>query len=330
MEKILTISVAAYNVERYLCKLLDNIIESERSPKLDVIVVNDGSTDSTSSIAARYADRYPGSIRLIDKEDEGHGSTINRGIREAKGKYFIALDGDDWLDANALAKLVDLLENCDSDLVVCGHKFVYESDGTEREMKMGLKPDVEYNINDAICSLQEMQYHNVYYKTDLLLKNKIKITEFSFYTDLEFVIYPLTHVKTVTGYDIAPYCYRIGVEGQSSSLQGFQKHQKEHRDILQRLLVHYQLHQNDWTKDMKAFHERFIGTFAGVHMKIIFSFPISVKKMREAIGFDDEIRRYPAICRCIKDKTLQVWRRSRMISYIPVCLWYRHRDRARR
>ncbi len=321
MEKILTISVAAYNVERYLCKLLDNIIESERSPKLDVIVVNDGSTDSTSSIAARYADRYPGSIRLIDKEDEGHGSTINRGIKEAKGKYFKALDGDDWLDANALAKLVDLLENCDSDLVVCGHKFVYESDGTEREVKMGLVPEVEYSLDDAIRFLFGLQYHDVYYKSALLVKNAIKLTEYSFYTDSELVIYPLAHVKTVTRYDVTPYCYRIGVEGQSVSIKGFQKHQMEHRDILMKLLDHYRLHESEWSQNMKIFHVRFIGVLVGMHIGIFFSYPLSIKRLKELIIFDDQIKRFPDIYRYMEIRSFRIWRYARVIMYVPVHLW---------
>ena len=96
MEKLLTISVAAYNVDNYLDQLMQSVIEADVMDALEVLIVNDGSKDGTAAKALSYQQQYPASVRLIDKENGGHGSTINCGIREAKGKYFRALDGDDW------------------------------------------------------------------------------------------------------------------------------------------------------------------------------------------------------------------------------------------
>ena len=84
-EKILTITIPSYNVEAYLEECLESFVNSEVMEEIEVLVVNDGSSDSTAEIAQRYADKYPETFRLINKENGGHGSTINTGIKEAKG-----------------------------------------------------------------------------------------------------------------------------------------------------------------------------------------------------------------------------------------------------
>lgn len=113
-EKILTISIASYNAEKDLPKCLDSFVESNVLDKLDIIVINDGSSDNTSKIAHNYADKHS-SIRVIDKLNGGHGSTINCGIVSAKGKYFRIVDSDDWIDPNELEKLVKYLEKSNVD-----------------------------------------------------------------------------------------------------------------------------------------------------------------------------------------------------------------------
>ena len=89
----LTIIVPAYNVEKYLEQCLDSLV-NQTIIAHKVIVVNDGSTDSTAEIAMEYQEKYPDTFRLINKENGGWGSTLNVGIKNAIGKYFKQLDGD--------------------------------------------------------------------------------------------------------------------------------------------------------------------------------------------------------------------------------------------
>lgn len=84
-EKILTISIAAYNVQQYLDKLLASLVAPEVLDDLEVLVIDDGSADKTADIALKYVKRYPESFRLIRKENGGWGSTVNCGIRTSKG-----------------------------------------------------------------------------------------------------------------------------------------------------------------------------------------------------------------------------------------------------
>ena len=96
--KLLSIVIPTYNTEQYLRRCLDSVLTSEVLPELEVLVVNDGSKDRSPEIAREYEARYPDTVTLIDKENGGHGSTINEGLRAATGKYFRVLDSDDWFD----------------------------------------------------------------------------------------------------------------------------------------------------------------------------------------------------------------------------------------
>ena len=96
MTKILSVIIPSYNMEDYLQKCLDSLIlnDKKQMEMLDVLVINDGSTDATSSIAHRYQARYPGIFRVIDKGNGHYGSCVNRGLSEARGKYVKILDAE--------------------------------------------------------------------------------------------------------------------------------------------------------------------------------------------------------------------------------------------
>ena len=148
MEKILTISIAAYNVENFITKTLDSFICDEKMMKLfEVIIVNDGSKDNTNLISKRYADKYPDTFILLDKENGGYGSTINSSLAIARGKYYKLVDGDDWVDNAQFAEFVIRLENESADIVLTKYYRFNEPDGNIEI----ISNDMEYNeifIND--------------------------------------------------------------------------------------------------------------------------------------------------------------------------------------
>ena len=118
MNKLLTIVVPVYKVEPYINKCLDScILEVEKlMSQLEVIIVNDGTPDNSAEMSREYVKRYPQTFRQIDKENGGHGSAWNVGLKEATGKYLRFLDSDDWL--TNLDKLMINLQNCDADCVL--------------------------------------------------------------------------------------------------------------------------------------------------------------------------------------------------------------------
>ena len=110
-EKLLTVSIAAYNVESSLERALRSLaVKKDVMSRLDIIIVDDGSTDDTLRIADKISAAYPDSVRVIHKTNGGYGSTVNAAVSAAKGKYFKLLDGDDEFDAEGLNGLIDCIE----------------------------------------------------------------------------------------------------------------------------------------------------------------------------------------------------------------------------
>lgn len=130
MEKLLTIVIPAYNMEKYLYRCLDSIIVESVMDKVQVLVINDGSKDRTSEIAHEYADKYPHYITAVDKENGNYGSCMNVGLSLAEGKYFRSLDADDWFNTNNYEKFVEELERTDADMLV-GDRYEYYEETKE-------------------------------------------------------------------------------------------------------------------------------------------------------------------------------------------------------
>ena len=183
MEKILSISIAAYNVEKFLIQTLDSFItDKEIMDKLEVIIVSDGSTDDTVDLASGYVKRYPDTYVLIDKENGGYGSTINASLKVAKGKYFRTVDGDDWVSTDGLKELIAALERIDTDMVITKYMNVDDATMKKTLVEDGFKYDEVEKRFDSVQLDDMIPMHQTTYRTEILRKNRIKITEHCFNT----------------------------------------------------------------------------------------------------------------------------------------------------
>ena len=109
IQKLLTIIVPCYNSEDYMKRCLDSLVRG--GDKVEVIVVDDGSTDTTGNIADQYATNNSSIVKVIHRENGGHGSGVNAGLEAATGRYFKVVDSDDWLDSDAYEKLLTEIAN---------------------------------------------------------------------------------------------------------------------------------------------------------------------------------------------------------------------------
>ena len=216
--KLLTITVPSYNVEKTLSPTLDSLCIEDFIDKLDIIVIDDGSSDRTQEIAQGFALRYPDSVRVVRKANGGHGSTINKGIELAQGRYFKVVDGDDQLDRKGFSALVKLLESTDADLVAAHYqKVIVNSEEAPIPMRF------EGVAFGKIYRFQELSLHgNIYFgihsltiKTSILKENNVRVQEHTFYVDVEYGLLPIPYVNTVEFLDETVYCYYIGNSGQS-------------------------------------------------------------------------------------------------------------------
>lgn len=224
--KVLTVSVAAYNVEEFLSDALESCIVPNMD-ELEVIVVNDGSSDKTLDIARGFAQQYPDTFRVVNKPNGGYGSTINSSLSLASGKYFRYLDGDDWFDSSVLSSCIEALQQCETDCVVTPYRRVYE-DGSPSVVRdcVSYLPAGHFQVTEldprspiAACALA--------YRTELLRSSNYHMSEHCFYTDIEFAYLPMVAVESVDVLKQPLYQYRIGREGQSVSAEGIRRHYKD-------------------------------------------------------------------------------------------------------
>ena len=239
MEKILTISIAAYNVEEYIRHTLDSIITPGSIDALQILVVDDGGKDGTLDIVKEYEEKYPESVFGVHKENGGYGSVINTSIRLAKGKYFKQLDGDDWFETENLDAFVETLREVDADYVVTPMRMFNETDGSVVVRDYFEKlPEGKYAFDEM--DFQEISpMHCSAFRTELLQKNGITITEHCFYTDVELVNRPVPYMDSVYIWHKPIYVYRVGREGQSVSKTGVRKHYREHERVFWNLIGIY-------------------------------------------------------------------------------------------
>ena len=218
MQKLLTIVIPTYNMQDYLRVGLDSlVVSSEWMPMLEVLVINDGSKDNSSAIAHEYEARYPETFRVIDKENGNYGSCVNRGLKEATGKYIKLLDADDWYDTAALEQLMSALQTHDVDMALSPFMCCYE-DGMENQLvtQAELQPEVVYIFNKLDTNtIARYGMPMITYRTELLRKIQYVQTEGMSYTDTEWVMFPQYTVDTFVWVPSAVYCYRLGREGQT-------------------------------------------------------------------------------------------------------------------
>lgn len=221
MNKLLSLIIPTYNMERYLDRCLSSLIVEHGIERLEILVVNDGSKDRSSAIAHSYQERYPNVFYVIDKENGNYGSCINRALKEATGKYIKVLDADDFFDTKVLQDYLDLLETLDVDLVVTNYAYVDEKNSVFETIRFHFTPHQVLSVESLKNTRLEM--HSVTYKTENIRKIEYVQTEGISYTDVEWTFLPMTTVKQMYYYPQCLYQYLKGREGQTVDLKVFEK-----------------------------------------------------------------------------------------------------------
>lgn len=220
--KLLSFAVPCYNSAAYMEKCIDSLLKGGED--VEIIIVNDGSSDETASIADRYAMQYPSIIKAVRKENGGHGSAVNAGIENATGIYFKVVDSDDWVKEEAYIQILETLKKLTGGEKVLDmfiSNFVYEKIGENRHKVMRYKhalPQNEMFTWQDVRHFHKGQYilmHSVIFRTKLLRECGLKLPEHTFYVDNIYVFEPLPHVRNMYYLDVNFYRYYIGRADQS-------------------------------------------------------------------------------------------------------------------
>jgi glycosyltransferase involved in cell wall biosynthesis len=303
MKKILSIIIPSYNTANYIDNTIPTMISTESIDDIEIIIVNDGSTDETREKALKYVSRYPDSIKLVNKENGGHGSVINCGIIEAKGKYFKVIDGDDYVDTEQFDCFVKQLKDVDADMFVSLYRTVDSKTGEERICRPDGAALVRHEFKkhyDTLYKTEEVldniyaSIHGVTFRTDILKKNYdfVKVTEGVFYEDNEYCLYPIAFVKNifVSGFDV--YRYVINQANQSISIKNRQKKINHNYMVINNMLKHYAVMLENGLNDkyinyaIRAISRQVYGVF-----EVYFTYTDDVRdRKRQLRQFDNEIK----------------------------------------
>lgn len=323
IKKILSVIIPTYNMEDYLSRCLDSLINIPPCilELLEVIVVNDGSKDTSLSIAESYKKKFPKSIFVINKRNGNYGSCVNVGLKECTGKYVRIVDADDWVDSNGLVCLIHKLRMIDVDVVFTSFETVYASGRKNRLHVSNIKVSGRIYTKDSqelldLKPSEDLAMHRITYKTALLRDIDYKQLEGISYTDLEYDYYPILKAQTFVFYDIILYQYFVGRTGQTISIDVRLKHTEDSLRIIERMLEYPIVMTGPVSSLQRAFLVYAISCY--YHMLLV------CKKMtpgdrrsleyleRKLEDFDSDIyMRLNKVC-CLGIPYIKIWRRWKL------------------
>mgnify|MGYP002560861835 CR=1 FL=1 len=220
--KLISFVVPCYNSQEYMRHCIDTLLPG--GDQVEILIVNDGSSDNTAAIADEYEKKYPDICRAIHQENKGHGGAVNTGIKNATGIYLKVVDSDDWVNEYAYGEILDTLANFYKQGTVLDmllSNYVYEKQGAKKKTVIHYRhaiPKDQIFCWDDVGRFPVSQYilmHSVIYRTALLRECDLELPEHTFYVDNIYVFKPLPYVKTMYYLDVNFYRYFIGRDDQS-------------------------------------------------------------------------------------------------------------------
>lgn len=309
--KLLSIVVPSYNSQEYLRRCLNTLVQGGQ--EVEVIVVDDGSTDRTAEIAREYCERFPRIVRLEQKENGGHGSAVNRGLEAATGTYFKVVDSDDWLDVSAYQKVLSTLRRIDCiDLLVTNYVYEYFYTGKRNVVRFrNIFPQekvVTWKSMGHFRISQLMLMHAMIYRTELLRECDLRLPEHTFYVDNLVAYLPLPYVKTLVYLDCDLYRYFIGRADQSVNTQVMIRRIDQQLTVTRLMIEAYDVFNDIHDKSLRRYMLHYLSMMVAIsvlHINLAEDKSLSFK----AEGLWDFIRR--------RDEKLYITLR---LSFINLCI----------
>lgn len=262
--KYISFAIPCYNSQDYMARAVDSILPGGED--VEIIIVNDGSRDDTLKIAREYERKYPEIVRVVDKENGGHGDAVNHGLKRACGKYFKVVDSDDWVREESLQNILSVLRDMEDegkeiDMLIAN--YVYEKEGAAHKKvihyRNALPQDTVFRWTDMghFHLDQYILMHSVIYRTDLLKLCQLKLPKHTFYVDNIYVYYPLPHVRKLYYMDEDFYRYYIGREDQSVNEKVMIKRVDQQIFVTKTMIDMYQMKEIT-NKKLRSYMENYL------------------------------------------------------------------------
>lgn len=331
MEKILSVSVASYNVEQFIKQNMESFIGTEVSSKIEVLIIDDGSKDNTAAIAKEYEEKYPETVKLVQQANAGPGATVNTGLKNATGKYFRMVDGDDWVNKTDLVKYINFLEENDVDVVYTDYCLVDNDSGEEVPKRLDFDKKNVILPYDEVADKLEVFMHNVTYKTSVLKDNGF-VMDNCFYTDMEYLLFPVKNLKTIAVLDCMIYMYRVSLATQSVNINSFVRNKNMHTTVLKHLIEDYTTAKkaNKLTKTQKKVIEDRIVGLTGTQLSIILAQKPTKETKAELKEFEAYLKGADEgiHSRFLEFRTMKVIKGSGYLLFTPFSMMHRKKEGA--
>lgn len=292
---ILSIIVPAYNAENSLDCFFDHLFQSKYLDRIEVIIVNDGSTDQTYKVAEQYRTYYPDFIRVINQENSGHGGALTAGIQQAIGECCRPVDADDWLDPASLDKVVEYLvshnANDNIDMIITDHSKFDIHNNTLKKISwsyLSSDPNILQTLNQEG---KLIGYHSGFFRT-AILKDVPAYDKKCFYVDNEYIAYSMPKVQKIQYLPWPLYVHTIGDERQSTSPVSLRKNVKHLHTVLFSILKFNE--SNTGSTSQKIYIRNIASTLLGLYCSIAMSFPGNEGKKMLIKTFEDLKNQFPA------------------------------------
>ena len=231
--KLLTVTVPCYNSQDYMENCINSLLVG--GDRVEIIIINDGSSDKTGEIADAYAREYPDIVKVIHQENGGHGEGINQGVKNATGKYFKVVDSDDTLNGD-FTSFLNALELCEReggiDLAVTNYYYVHTDGIGDRSIDYSnVLPKwriFEWRETKKFKLHQMLTIHSCTFRTSLLKEWGEPLPRKVFYEDNLMICKTLPKVKKMYYLPCDLYRYWIGRPDQSvqeNVMKGRYRHQ---------------------------------------------------------------------------------------------------------
>lgn len=224
---MVSVVVPVYNTEKYLKRCLDALVNQTIDHSLlEIIIVNDGSTDGSADILNEYKVMYPQLIKIFFKENGGQATARNLGIEKATGEYIGFADSDDYVDRTLFEKLYKAATDNDADLVECHYHSMLEcdekgADGLPLYTEIGTRGKIRSHLNSRELFFDpQVSPWNKLYKKEILLEGKVRFPEKVIYEDTAFYIKAIPYIKKQVYIDEKLVYYSVRRNSTMTSNQG--------------------------------------------------------------------------------------------------------------
>ncbi len=302
----LSIIIPIYNVEQYLSECINSIICAERTEQLEILLIDDGSTDESGRIADRYAKEFE-NICVYHKDNGGLSDARNYGLSKAGGKYVFFIDSDDFLKPQAINKIIEVANMYNDDVIVWDALVVDES-GNNYNINYdyshpGIEPVKSYHPYEFL--INQLECRNDYvttvwlgmYKREFLIKNNLWFKKGILHEDELWTPLTFLNAKNIISLNERLYCYRI----RSNSIMN-QKSKNYFRNIQDSILIYnilpsyydYLIDNDVLLKKIKANNsKRYLHAIAKYDVykhKSLYKRINKLDILRNSYGFKDKIR----------------------------------------